>query len=267
MGILTRRHHCRNCGRLVCSDCSKNKWIIDNEQCRVCDQCFDKLSNDKPIERTDPYFHVLTKPNLFSFLATFEKSWMRSRYPSQYEKYKKKLLKPQKSDKSDQLSAAYNPLVVIQTGVLFVNIMEAQGLPDCDTFTRPDGYCIFYVTNNDPCFGEAHKYSTKVHHHTYEPKWEEDEIIVITNTTGKLVVELWDYDFGDADDYLGKVEIELSDLFLHFSIGQSNVSIIDDWFEVDLAEEWKVQKNKQLQKVERKKKKSQLQNETKTAYK
>merc|ERR1712129_156896 len=98
-----------------------------------------------------------------------------------------------------------------------------------------------------PCFGETHKYSTKVHHHTYEPVWKEDETIIITNTTGKLVVELWDYDFGDADDYLGKVEIELSDLFLHFSITQDDdnqsSNIIDDWFEVQLAEEYKLQKD------------------------
>ena len=167
--ILTRRHHCRNCGRLICSECSKNKWFIEEEQCRVCDQCFDKLSNNKPIQRADPHLHVLTKPNLFSLIATFEKSWIRTNYPDKYEKYKKQLLKPPKSieqSKSDNNNNASNPLIVIQTGVLYINIMEAQGLPDCDTFTRPDGYCIFYVTNNDPCFGEAHKYSTKVHHHT-----------------------------------------------------------------------------------------------------
>ena len=74
------------------------------------------------------------------------------------------------------------------------------------------------------------------------------------------MVELWDYDFGDAHDYLGRVEIELSDLFLHFSIKENNASIIDDWFEVDLAEEWKLQKHKQMQKVERKRKKSIMQN-------
>ena len=56
----------------------------------------------------------------------------------------------------------------------------------------------------------------------------------------------------EKDDYLGKLEIELSDLFLHFSCGQKTYSIIDDWFEVDLAQEWKIQKDKLRQKTQRK---------------
>jgi hypothetical protein len=38
-GIFTRKHHCRNCGKVVCNDCSKQRY--KNE--RVCKTCFEIL--------------------------------------------------------------------------------------------------------------------------------------------------------------------------------------------------------------------------------
>lgn len=258
--MMHRKHHCRKCGNLVCDDCSKNRWYIETpsgkgEQ-RVCDACFHELSNHHPVV-SNPQYQVLTQPTFISWIQTFEKSWIRSRYPKKYKKYKRQLLhgdhygdkettpilknptpsnatitskftpkvlekrKSRSDDNKDSLPAnkardsakskyqrpqkekyanmntsqkqsnnnnknvsngplqmssrksmpitrkrKYNPLVVVQTGVLYVNIMEAQGLPDCDTFSQPDGYCVYYVTNNDPCFGQTTKYSTKVQHNT-----------------------------------------------------------------------------------------------------
>lgn len=43
---LFRRHHCRACGRVVCSACSSNKApliYLKCRQARVCDQCYDTL--------------------------------------------------------------------------------------------------------------------------------------------------------------------------------------------------------------------------------
>ena len=198
--MFHRKHHCRKCGNLVCGDCSKNEWYIEspagNGNERVCDACFHKLSNHHPVT-SNPKFRVLTEPNFFSWIATFQKSWIRSRYPKKYKKYKHQLLHgydkgkknksklktPKISDKhtndndnplpmSSTKKKRYNPLVIVQTGILYVNIMEAQGLPDCDTFSQPDGYCIFYVTNNDPCFGQTTKYSTKVQHNTVKIQYK-----------------------------------------------------------------------------------------------
>ena len=256
--MFHRKHHCRKCGNLVCDDCSKQKWYIESPSAkgnqRVCDTCFHELSNHHPVV-SNPQYQVLTPPTFISWIQTFEKSWIRSRYPKKYKKYKRSLLhghydcdideekeinnlknpkpsnatiaskftpkvlerrKSKNDDNNDSLPAnksrdsvkskyqrpqkekyanmstskkqskndsngppqmsslrksitrkrKYNPLVVVQTGVLYVNIMEAQGLPDCDTFSQPDGYCIFYVTNNDPCFGQTTKYSTRVQHNT-----------------------------------------------------------------------------------------------------
>jgi hypothetical protein len=39
--LLNRRHHCRRCGRVVCSNCSQRSLIIDESGVakRTCDDC------------------------------------------------------------------------------------------------------------------------------------------------------------------------------------------------------------------------------------
>lgn len=53
-----RKHHCRNCGRLFCSECSENSAPIPTEQLyhpvRVCDGCFSDLVPDGVIGRGAP---------------------------------------------------------------------------------------------------------------------------------------------------------------------------------------------------------------------
>ena len=52
--LMNRRHHCRNCGSVVCQNCSSRKLVIpgqfQNVPVRVCDKCFDKLSVSEPME-------------------------------------------------------------------------------------------------------------------------------------------------------------------------------------------------------------------------
>jgi hypothetical protein len=38
-GLLNRRHHCRRCGRVVCSSCSQRTTLIENVARRACDDC------------------------------------------------------------------------------------------------------------------------------------------------------------------------------------------------------------------------------------
>jgi len=43
-----RRHHCRNCGRVVCHECSNQKWRLKHisvKPLRVCIPCFQQLQN------------------------------------------------------------------------------------------------------------------------------------------------------------------------------------------------------------------------------
>lgn len=47
--VAWRRHHCRSCGRVVCSSCSDNKAPLEylrNKPARVCNECFQKLHTD-----------------------------------------------------------------------------------------------------------------------------------------------------------------------------------------------------------------------------
>ena len=61
-GGLTRRHHCRYCGRLICGKCSTQRlshWTKKNKTVRVCDQCYD--------ENTDnAMHHILDDQNSMS---------------------------------------------------------------------------------------------------------------------------------------------------------------------------------------------------------
>src|SRR4051812_11432728 len=44
--MVNRRHHCRNCGLIVCGDCSKHKYLLpaqSNEPLRVCNFCYNAL--------------------------------------------------------------------------------------------------------------------------------------------------------------------------------------------------------------------------------
>jgi len=48
--VTRRRHHCRNCGKVVCADCSQNreyiKKINSSEKVRVCTECFTELNEN-----------------------------------------------------------------------------------------------------------------------------------------------------------------------------------------------------------------------------
>jgi len=60
--LLKRRHHCRNCGRVVCNPCSNNKIILHNinpdKAVRACDKCYNAIvpedSEKKPKLRKSP---------------------------------------------------------------------------------------------------------------------------------------------------------------------------------------------------------------------
>jgi len=53
-GFFTRRHHCRHCGRLCCSECSNYKAKLPSfgfkEDVRVCKECYGPIMNAKKQE-------------------------------------------------------------------------------------------------------------------------------------------------------------------------------------------------------------------------
>ncbi|XP_016079331.1 PREDICTED: zinc finger FYVE domain-containing protein 26 isoform X2 [Miniopterus natalensis] len=55
--MFNRRHHCRRCGRLVCSSCSTKKMVVGGcreNPTRVCDQCYSYYNKDGPEKPGQP---------------------------------------------------------------------------------------------------------------------------------------------------------------------------------------------------------------------
>ena len=50
--FMRRRHHCRNCGSIVCAPCSTFRFSVphvdDSREQRVCDSCFQNLVEASP---------------------------------------------------------------------------------------------------------------------------------------------------------------------------------------------------------------------------
>ena len=47
-----QKHHCRNCGYVICGECSKNKYMLpsqSDEPLRVCNFCYSMLSNNTAV--------------------------------------------------------------------------------------------------------------------------------------------------------------------------------------------------------------------------
>jgi len=46
---MRRRHHCRNCGKIFCNDCSKKRAMIlklgYDREVRVCNSCYEAIKN------------------------------------------------------------------------------------------------------------------------------------------------------------------------------------------------------------------------------
>uniref|UniRef100_T1KHF8 FYVE-type domain-containing protein n=1 Tax=Tetranychus urticae TaxID=32264 RepID=T1KHF8_TETUR len=54
--LLNRRHHCRNCGSVICASCSKSRFLIPSQSTkpvRVCDTCKNKLIKQRLGEVTN----------------------------------------------------------------------------------------------------------------------------------------------------------------------------------------------------------------------
>uniref|UniRef100_A0A0V0J4S5 Pleckstrin homology domain-containing family F member 2 n=1 Tax=Schistocephalus solidus TaxID=70667 RepID=A0A0V0J4S5_SCHSO len=52
--VVQRRHHCRNCGRVVCGKCSQYRWVLPSQcpnQVRVCADCHEKLRAEQLAEK------------------------------------------------------------------------------------------------------------------------------------------------------------------------------------------------------------------------
>ena len=190
-------------------------------------------------------FLMLKEANWKTWFSVFNKYWLRYMYPSEYEKSVKMIKDVNTTGKIKFIDEINKKICVIQTGILWINIIEAIGLPSCDALSPPDCFCRFYVESNDVLFNDDKVYFTKTIHDDWAPKWNESETIIITNSTGNLIIELWDWDALSKNDFLGNIIIPLKDLFIHFEYCNNNKNnindgdnIIDDWFKFNISPEY-----------------------------
>ncbi|KAF1952858.1 tricalbin [Byssothecium circinans] len=88
-------------------------------------------------------------------------------------------------------------------GTVRVEVLDAADLPAADRNGFSDPYCKFILN-------EKEVYKTKTQKKTLHPAWNEYfEIPVRSRTAAEFEVKVYDWDFGDKSDFLGKAAINL----------------------------------------------------------
>jgi Ca2+-dependent lipid-binding protein len=91
-------------------------------------------------------------------------------------------------------------------GDLRVELVEGRNLPAADRSGYSDPYCVFQL-NGERVF------KSKTVKKTLNPTFDEKfDITIPSRTAAEFVVEVYDWDFGGGDDFLGRASIDLSEL-------------------------------------------------------
>lgn len=91
-------------------------------------------------------------------------------------------------------------------GNLRVDVCDAADLPAADRNGFSDPYCKFFLNGKDV-------YKTDKQKKTLHPAWNETfDVAIRSRTAAKFEVHVFDWDFGDKADFLGKAEINLETL-------------------------------------------------------
>jgi hypothetical protein len=95
---------------------------------------------------------------------------------------------------------------MLNMGRLKIDVIDGANLPAADRNNFSDPYCRFLLNGRDI-------YKTDTKKKTLNPVYNETfETIVRSRTSAKLECHVYDWDFGDKDDFLGKGVIDLSTL-------------------------------------------------------
>ena len=88
-------------------------------------------------------------------------------------------------------------------GNLRVEVLDATDLPAADRNGYSDPYCKFFLNDKEV-------YKTEKQKKTLHPAWNEFfETSVSSRTAARFEVRVFDWDFGDKADFLGKADINL----------------------------------------------------------
>lgn len=88
-------------------------------------------------------------------------------------------------------------------GTLRVDVLDAADLPAADRNGYSDPFCKFVLNDKEV-------FKTKTQKKTLHPAWNEYfEVPIRSRTAADFVVNVYDWDFGDRSDFLGKSSINL----------------------------------------------------------
>mmetsp|Transcript_10365 Transcript_10365/g.18456 ORF Transcript_10365/g.18456 Transcript_10365/m.18456 type:complete len:585 (-) Transcript_10365:104-1858(-) len=184
---MRRRHHCRLCGKVVCSACSRSRQLVPEYHSlkpqRVCDACGPRGSitantNGEEVEKAaaEAAKGKKVKPVSLDSLA--------GPVPSGDEKHR-------------------------EFGTLQVRMKEAKGLLAADftlvTKKSSDPYCLLRIDHGPQVF-------TRTVGATLEPCWDASAAFRLSRKDAVLRVEVWDEDKVGADDPLGFLELPLEEV-------------------------------------------------------
>ncbi|XP_078668257.1 multiple C2 and transmembrane domain-containing protein 1-like isoform X3 [Branchiostoma floridae x Branchiostoma belcheri] len=122
-------------------------------------------------------------------------------------------LVPKTSDEKEEYLAKRNRLVETQrsmkaqiwSSVVSLVLIEGKGLLPMDDNGLSDPYCKFRLGNE--------KYKSKVAAKTLDPRWlEQFDLHMYDDQTSVLEISVWDKDVGSKDDFMGRCQVDLSEL-------------------------------------------------------
>ncbi|XP_078668265.1 multiple C2 and transmembrane domain-containing protein 1-like isoform X5 [Branchiostoma floridae x Branchiostoma belcheri] len=93
----------------------------------------------------------------------------------------------------------------IWSSVVSLVLIEGKGLLPMDDNGLSDPYCKFRLGNE--------KYKSKVAAKTLDPRWlEQFDLHMYDDQTSVLEISVWDKDVGSKDDFMGRCQVDLSEL-------------------------------------------------------
>ena len=103
--------------------------------------------------------------------------------------------------------------------IIYIRIIEAKELPQCDFFSKNDSYCLVQISGNKRIE------KTKIIKNSLSPYWFEEFKMYFNDQNDILHILIKDYDYGTNDDNVSKLEIPL------FTIPEGIV--IDKWYSLN----------------------------------
>lgn len=115
---------------------------------------------------------------------------------------------------------------------LLMELVQATGLPSMDLCGMCDPFAVININNaKTPEDAVCDTCTSAVCKTTKEPEWREDFVLPVPSEVvpdAELIVDIYDEDVGDDDDFMGRVKLKLSDMKEDWT---------DQWYELSDIED------------------------------